>query len=269
MRSIIVMAMFTASLAGAASNDYEERRDLNLSASGIDLLDIEAGSGRLEISGRSGSDEISLTAMIQVPGRSDYKARKRIESDLVLTLEKRGTTGVLRAYFDQELFQFGASPRVHLVVYMPDSLNLAVDDGSGSMSISDVSGSIDIEDGSGSITMTHVGGEIVIDDGSGSISAEHVGGDISIEDGSGGITIRDVAGNVVIDDGSGSIKVRDVEQDLIFIDDSSGGLRFSDINGRVEKFSQSDFRSMESLAGPMPDGALWQGFRAAPRALHD
>ncbi len=104
--------------------------------------------------------------------------------------------------------------------------------------------------------MTHVGGEIVIDDGSGSISAEHVGGDISIEDGSGGITIRDVAGNVVIDDGSGSIKVRDVEQDLIIIDDSSGGLRFSDINGRVEKFSQSDFRSMESLAGPMPDGAL-------------
>ncbi len=235
MRSIIVMAMFTASLAGAAWSDYEEQRDLNLGASGIALVDIEAGAGSLEITGVSGADEISVMATIQVSDRDADNARELIESILVLTLEKQGDTAVLKAYFKQRPWNFGDSARVHLVVQMPDNLNLAVDDGSGSMQISAVAGNIEVEDGSGSITMTNVGGEVEIDDGSGSISVEGVGGDISIDDGSGGIKVRGVAGSVIIDDGSGGINVSDVEEDLIIVDDGSGGLNFSDIKGRVEK----------------------------------
>ena len=237
MRSIIVMAMFTASLASAAWNGYEEQRDLNLSASGIGAVDIEAGGGSLEITGVTGADEIAVTATIQVPESDDDKARETIESDLILTLEKQGDTAVLKAYFEQKRWRFGDSPVVQLVVQMPDKLNLAVDDGSGSMQISEISGNIEVEDGSGSITMTNVGGEIKIDDGSGSISVDDVGGDISIEDGSGGIRVRGVAGSVIIDDGSGSINVSDVEEDLIIVDDGSGGLNFSDIKGRVKKDS--------------------------------
>jgi len=235
MRSIIVMAMFTASLAGAAWNGYEEQRDLHLSASGIGTVDIDTGSGSLEISGVSGSDEIAVTATIQVPDRNDDKAREAIESDLVLTLEKQGDTAVLKAYFEQKRWNFGDSPSVHVVVKMPRNLHLVVDDGSGSISVSDIAGAIEVEDGSGSITMTNVGGEVQINDGSGSISVDSVGGDISIDDGSGGIRVRGVAGSVVIDDGSGSINVSDVEQDLIIVDDSSGGLTFSAIKGRVEE----------------------------------
>jgi len=235
MRSIIVMAMFTASLASAAWSDYEEQRDLILSASGIDTVDIDAGSGSLEIFGVSGADAIAVTATILVPDRDADKARKIIESDLVLTLEKQGDAAVLKAYFDQESRHFGDNPSVQLIVRMPDNLNLAVDDGSGSMSVADISGAIEVEDGSGSITMTNVGGEVQIIDGSGSIAVDGVGGDISIDDGSGSIRVREVAGSVVIDDGSGSINVSGVERDLIIVDDGSGGLNFSDIKGRVEK----------------------------------
>ena len=160
MRSIIVMAMFTASLAGAAWSDYEEQRDLNLGASGIASVDIEAGAGSLEITGVSGADEIAVMATIKVPDRDADKAREFIESHLVLTLEKQGDTAVLKAYFEQRLWNFGDTPSVQLVVHMPDNLNLVVDDGSGSMQISAVSGNIAVEDGSGSITMTNVGGEI-------------------------------------------------------------------------------------------------------------
>jgi len=237
MRSIIVMAMFTASLASGTANGYEEERDLNLSADGVGTLSIDAGAGGLDVSGVSGADEISVTATIYMPGRNDDKARKKIESDLVLTLDKQGNTAVLKAYFENKMFRFGDGPRVELVVQMPDGMNLAVDDGSGSIEVADISGDIQIEDGSGSITMANVGGEIEIDDGSGSITAEVVGGDISINDGSGGIRIQGVAGSVVIDDGSGGISVSDVEQDLIIVDDGSGGLNFSDIKGRVEKES--------------------------------
>ena len=237
MRSMIVMAMFTTSLAGAAGSDFEEQRDLNLAAGGIASVDIEAGAGSLEITGVPGADEIAVMATIQVPDRDADKARELIESELVLMLEKRGETAVLKAYFEHKAWTFGDSPSVQLVVQMPDNLNLAVEDGSGSLQISDVSGNIEVEDGSGSITMTNVGGEIEIDDGSGSISVEGVGGDISIDDGSGGIRVQGVAGSVIIDDGSGSINVSDVEKDLIIVDDGSGGLNFSDIKGRVEKDS--------------------------------
>ena len=236
MRSIIVMAMFTASLA-VADNDYEEQRDLGLGAGGIATVDIESGSGSLEVSGMSGADEISVTATILVSDRDADKARKIIESDLVLTLERREDTAVLKAYFEDKFWRRGDPPSVHVLVLMPDDLNLVVDDGSGPMSVSDISGAIDVDDGSGSITMTNVGGDVQIDDGSGSILADDVGGDLSIDDGSGSIKVRGVAGSVIIDDGSGSINVSDVEQDLIIVDDGSVGLNFSNIKGRVNKDS--------------------------------
>jgi hypothetical protein len=237
MRSIILLAMFTVNLAAAAGEDYEEQRDLSLSATGIGTVDIEAGAGSLEVSGVSGADEIIVTATIQIPDRDTDNARKIIESDLVLTLEKREETAVLKAWFDNRFWRRGDTPSVHLLVHMPDNLNLAVDDGSGSITVSDITGAIRVEDGSGSITMTSVGGEVQIDDGSGSITVDDVGGDLSIDDGSGGIKIRGVAGSVIIDDGSGSINVSDVEQDLIIVDDGSGGLNISNIKGRVDKDS--------------------------------
>jgi len=237
MRGIIVMAMFTASLAAAAGGDYEEQRELNLDAAGIASVDINAGAGSLEISGVSGLDEIKVMATILVPDRDPDKARKIIESDLTLTLEKKGDAAVLIADFDQGLWSFGDSPSVRLVVQMPGNLDLKVVVGSGSMELSSVNGDVEVEDGSGSMILSYVGGKIEIDDGSGSIKVTDVGGDLSIEDGSGSITVRGVAGSVIIDDGSGGIDVSDVEEDLIIVDDGSGGLDFSGIKGRVEKDS--------------------------------
>ena len=49
MRSIIVMAMFVASLAWADSSNYEEVRDMGLDADGVSLLSIKAGAGSLDV----------------------------------------------------------------------------------------------------------------------------------------------------------------------------------------------------------------------------
>lgn len=234
MRSLILMAMFAASLADAALNDYQERRDLNLDATGITTVDVEAGAGSLEISGVPVSGVIEVEATIEVPGRDDDKARKIIESQLELTLDRQGDKAVLKAYFDRNFLSMGDEPRVHLVVRVPRDVNLVIDDGSGSMSVSDVSGSVDIDDGSGSITLAKIGGALSINDGSGSISARELGGDVSIEDGSGSIDVEGVAGSVIIDDGSGSIGVQDVLQDLTIIDAGSGGVRIKDVHGKVE-----------------------------------
>jgi len=238
MRSLLIMAMFIASLADAAWNGYEEVRELTLDARGIDMLNIENGAGGIDIKGVSGASEIKVTATIQVPGKNDDKARKKIEEDLVLTLDQGSDTAVLKAYFnDRGFFDFGDNPSVRLEVRMPEAMHLVVDDGSGAIEVDNVRGDILLDDGSGSITMVNVGGEVEIEDGSGSISVMTVGGDISINDGSGSIEVRGVAGTVTVDDGSGSIDVSDVGEDLIIVDDGSGGLNFSNIAGRVESES--------------------------------
>lgn len=233
MRSFIVMAMFTASFAAANWNNYEEQRRLDLSAGGIGTVDVEAGAGSLEISGVPGSNAIEVTATIEVSDSDADEAREIIESELELTLEKQGDRAVLKAYFERKFWRAGDSPRVHVTVRMPQNLRLVIEDGSGSMSVSGISGATEIDDGSGSMTLRNVG-EVRIYDGSGSITAVDVGGDMSIEDGSGSIEVEGVAGTVTIDDGSGGIRVSGVLEDLIIVDDGSGGLRFSDIKGRVE-----------------------------------
>ena len=236
MRSVLILTLFVASQAVAARADYEEVHELSLGTSGIEMLSVDNGAGSIDIRGESGTDEISVTATVLVPGKNEDKARKKIEDDLVLTLERDGDTAVLKGYFRHGggFFNFGDSASVRLEIRMPESLHLTVDDGSGSIEIHGVHGNIVLDDGSGSLTMADVGGNIEIDDGSGSISVQDVGGDISINDGSGGIRVRGVAGSVIVDDGSGSIEVSDVEKDLTIVNDGSGGLDFSNIAGHVE-----------------------------------
>ena len=79
---------------------------------------------------------------------------------------------------------------------------VVIEDGSGSLRISDVNGDIDIQDGSGSLEIRSVTGDVVISDGSGSVRVEGVGGTVRIDEvGSGGVTVRDVDGDLIVTDG--------------------------------------------------------------------
>jgi hypothetical protein len=230
--SIVLMIMFAASLVYAAANDYVEVRDLSLDASSINGLDIEAGAGSLSVTGDANLSDIVVVATIEVPDRSEEKALSIIESDLVLVLEESGQKAKLKAYFERD--GWGDSPLVHIEARIPASLQLDIEDSSGSITVSGVSGNIRVDDSSGSIKMSSVGGDVTIDDSSGSINVDQVGANLQITDGSGSIKVESVGGSVTIDDGSGSIDVRDVEHDLIIVDDGSGSLDMSNIRGKVQ-----------------------------------
>lgn len=234
MRGFIVMAMFTASLASAGWTDYEEIRDLDLDASDISRLSIDAGAGSMDVKGVDGLDKIVVKATIVVPDKDKEDALRVIEKDMTLTLEKKGSEAKLDARFDSHLFGRGSDAYIVLEVSVPKGMSIGIDDGSGSIDIKDIEGDVSIDDGSGSIEVENVA-KLVIDDGSGSITVVNASGDVSIIDGSGSITISHVGGSVSIDDGSGSIKVSDVENDLVIIDGGSGGLTFSDVRGTVDQ----------------------------------
>lgn len=234
MRSLIVTAMFVASIASAAADDYEETRDLAIDANGIETLTINVGAGSLDVEGVDGLNTIEVKATIVISDEDDDDARKIIEKDLTLSLDSGSGKAVLKSEFDQGFWGSGSSARVDLEVRAPSTLALSIDDGSGSMDVANFSAEVRIDDGSGSIDVRQVG-ILNIDDGSGSIDINGANGDVYVNDGSGSITIEAVTGTVTIDDGSGSIRVSDVSEDLIIIDDGSGSLSFSDIRGTVEE----------------------------------
>ncbi len=233
MRSLIVIAMFTVSLAHAGWSDYEEVRDLSLDAAGISQLTINAGAGSMDVTGVKGLDKISVKATIVVPDEDEDDAVRVIEKRIRLSLEKNAGDANLDAWFESGLMSFGSSPYIALEVSVPQGMAVNIDDGSGSIDIVDLAGDLTIDDGSGSIDIKNVA-HVRIDDGSGSIDLVSATGDVSIVDGSGSISVKHVQGSVTIDDGSGSIDVSDIDSDLIIVDDGSGSLRFSDIRGTVD-----------------------------------
>ena len=232
MRKLLAFTALAATSASAA--DYTEVQELSIGTSGIDSVAIDAGAGSLEVIGDPGRQDIAIKAMITVPNADQEKGQRKIENDMILMLERRGDVAEIKSYFEEGLLNFGDSPRINLVVHVPASIRLAVDDGSGSIVVSNVRGDIALDDGSGSITMTNVGGTVDIEDGSGSIKVTGVGGDIRLDDGSGSITVSDVAGSVTVDDGSGSISVANVEHDFIVLADGSGGIDFENVRGAIE-----------------------------------
>lgn len=227
MRSFIVMAMFAASLAEAAWFDYEERRDLELDAAGIEALEIDSGAGSITVNGTDG-DRIVVNATIRIDERDD-KARQLIEDYLDLTLSRDDDLAILDAGFDNP----GVGASIDLDVRIPAGMNLTIDDGSGSITVGGTRSFIRIDDGSGSIDLTDIAGAS-IDDGSGSIEIAGSSDDVEIIDGSGSITVRAVAGSVFVDDGSGSIRISDVERDVVIDEAGSGGVTISDVRGSID-----------------------------------
>ncbi|MEX0975836.1 MAG: hypothetical protein WDZ50_01920 [Woeseia sp.] len=234
MRNILILAMFAATLAHAASNDYEEVRELALDAGGVAALHIEAGAGSLEITGVPRTDRIRVAALIRVPDTDADKAKAVLDEHMVLSLLRKGDAAELKSYFDGGSRMFRDSPSIGLEVQLPEGMSLHVEDRSGSIIVRNVAGDIELDDGSGSIEMTKVGGNLQIEDGSGSISITDAGGDLSIVDGSGSITVRGVQGSVSIDDGSGGIEVADVAGDALILEAGSGSVKIRDVQGTVD-----------------------------------
>lgn len=243
--SFLVMLFLFTSIAFPS----EQVKQLNLSAKGIDELDIDCGAGFLKVYGRENLKEIKVEAEIVVKGGN---VKSVIKKYIKLSLKKRGRSAVLVSQVDwngaSSLFR---SAVINLTVTIPKNIDLKVDDGSGSMEIAgitgdlkvddgsgsmkikDITGVLEVEDGSGSITISEIKGNVDIDDSSGEMDAKDIQGDISIKDGSGSIYVRDIGGNVTVRDGSGSININGVEKNVNILRSGSGDLNIQNVKGKV------------------------------------
>lgn len=195
-------------------------KNLMLDAQSLTQLDADTGKGDLVVQGEAGRTHIEVVAQIY----------NREDSELILTLEKQGDTAKLVADFDRG-FSYGDAPYIDLVVKVPASFALTLDDGSGDTTIQGLQGALRIDDGSGDLTVDN-GASLVLEDGSGDIRVSNIQGDVRVDDGSGDMNISQINGVVSVEDGSGDIRVEQ-SKGLTIDDDGSGDLNINQINGPV------------------------------------
>ncbi len=228
-----LMAFALTAVVVSTTWSHEETRKLTLSADGIQGIEIESGAGILVVEGDG--DQITVDATIRIREASREEAEEFLDRYMVLTLEKRGASAILRSFFEDGWEASWREKSIDLVVKLPKRLHVDVQDGSGAVTIRGVDGEVRVDDGSGSIDASDLGGDVRIDDGSGSVKIRNVKGNVTVDDGSGEITIMDVGGTVKVSDGSGSIDINGVAQDVIIRSSGSGGVSINNVKGRVER----------------------------------
>jgi len=105
---------------------------------------------------------------------------------------------------------------------------LTVDVGSGTVEVTDALGDVDVDTGSGSVTVTRMRGDALrVDTGSGSVQADAVTvRTLNVDTGSGSVTIRGAAAqSILVDTGSGSVTLELTQRPQeVAVDTGSGGV---------------------------------------------
>jgi len=224
---VVAAILLSGSACSLGQAALQDTRDLELAIAPDASFTIEVGAGSMRVEGVAGADRITVRAEIyQHRANDDYTLALESTDDGHARLRAHPGKGWNRDHID-------------LTIRVPDSLKLRIDDGSGSIEISNLAGPVQIDDGSGSLRIDSIDGPVRITDGSGSLRANDIAGDLTIDDGSGSITIDGVQGAVQIIDGSGSIAVSNV----------SGKVTISDGSGSINVDTAGDFELVDDGSG--------------------
>ena len=229
----IVTAAFIPTKA-KAQDSYKDDRNAEVDARGATSARIEAGAGSLRIEGRQGISSVKVRGTARSSRRGDL-------DDIKLIAERRGSEVFIKVDIPDgsregwRIFNGNLQAMaLDLVIEVPVTLALDVDDGSGDVEILNT-GSVELEDGSGNLEIRGTTGNVRVNDGSGGIILDGIDGNVRVSDGSGEIRGRNITGDFIVDeDGSGSIDVDRVAGDFVVDNDGSGSIRYDTVKGKVD-----------------------------------
>jgi hypothetical protein len=230
---VALAASFLSPLAMADDCRYSRDINFDVAVQGLERLTIDVGAGELNVTGPSQSDMISVRAVACADSQNKL-------DDLDLTQDSRGDRLEITSETGDSdwgsVNWFGSTyAYIDVNIAIPAGLVIDIDDGSGDITLRDVSGNFSIEDGSGGIEITRVTGDVQINDGSGDVRVEEVTGSVRLEDGSGDLELSSISADVhVLGDGSGDIRIATVGGNVTVDDDGSGDIRVRDVMGSFE-----------------------------------
>ena len=184
---------------GFDSCRYTAERNATIQTQGMSRVRVIARAGSLDIRGRPGQSEVRVSGTACAYAEGDL-------DDIELRATESNDEILIEAHIPDR-------GRLDMVIELPDSMAVDVDDSSGSVEIRDVA-SVTLHDGSGHIVLERIAGDVTVDDGSGHLAIHEVGGSVIVED-----------------DGSGHIEITQVNQDVVIEEDGSGRIEVTDVRG--------------------------------------
>src|SRR5262245_10852612 len=188
---IVFTALFFAvcavSAVASARGDFER----TLQVTGTVNLQVETGSGSIDV--RTGSsNEVHVVGHIWVNnwlGDNGEEKVKRIQSNPPI---QQSGNNIRIGHIDDPELRRNVSISYELVV--PPATDLRSSSGSGSITVSGISGSLEVSAGSGSLKISNIGSTVRAHTGSGTIDINGAKGQVFARAGSGSIHAMDVAG---------------------------------------------------------------------------
>src|SRR5215475_5907993 len=229
----VVLMSWSATAAWAAAEGSFQR---NLKVSGSVDLDIETGSGNIEI--RTGSsDQVQITGHIRANnnswfGGSDNNAAekvKRIESNPPI---QQSGNDIRIGHIDDPSLKRNISISYELVV--PADTRLRSRTGSGNQNAVGLKGAVDLQTGSGNVVFSNIANTVRAESGSGNIQADNVSGNVRAKSGSGDIHINNLSGGLDAESGSGSITMAQASAGSVRASTGSGDVSLSGVRGSLE-----------------------------------
>jgi hypothetical protein len=228
LAALFVVAASFGPVRAHAQQGFSEARNANIDISGARSARIEAGAGSLRVEGVPGISQVRVRGV----ARSSQRGRL---ADIRLIAERRGTEIFIKSEIPHDrgwqVFRGNFFMALDLVIEVPISLALDVDDGSGEAAFLGT-GPLTLEDGSGSVEIRGTRGDVRVNDGSGEIVIDGVEGSVRLNDGSGAVRVSNVTGDVVVeDDGSGDLNIAGVGGTVRIDEDGSGRIDVSRVAG--------------------------------------
>ena len=217
---------WTAACTLEAETRPEGMFERTLAVSGPVALDIRTGSGSIQI---QRGPAASVRDVARVRGRwswswfdDDVEERiRRIEATPPIT--QNGDMIRVGPVEDDRLYR---NISISYDVTVPMETRVESRTGSGSQTITDLAGPVDLSTGSGGVVLRGIQGDVRASTGSGSMQIEDVAGFVG-HTGSGGITANRVRGAVQARAGSGHIDVEQTGEADVDVETGSGGIDVS------------------------------------------
>jgi DUF4097 and DUF4098 domain-containing protein YvlB len=192
-----------AAYTNAADNDIE--REFQVSVGGSFLLESDAGP-------------IDVRAW----DSSVVKVSVRDTDGFTVEMIQAGDTVRVTAEADRGGFFSRMRSDISFSVMVPREFNVQLDTGGGAISVSDLTGNVDVNTSGGRIEIGNITrGNVVADTSGGRIEIGDVNGDVEADTSGGAIEIGNVTGRVAADTSGGSIRIGNVQGDMAA--DTSGG----------------------------------------------
>lgn len=236
--TVAALAFGTYSTVNALARDTEHRRDV-VDAAGIDIVDVDADNGRIDVVGDPDATEVTVEAEIGHGLRPTEYAVTRTGR----TLSVGGNCSNFVALWC----------RVNVTITMPADIAVELRSRNGAIDVTDIDAPVVMHTSNGSIDMIGLSGTVSADTSNGSIRGHGLAGDSVSADTSNGeieLTFAEAPHTVRADTSNGSVKI------IVPDDDTAYAVQADASNGSTDTTVRTDPTSDHTITADTSNGSI-------------